>query len=69
MRFKRNSIHFGLRAVGLIVGLVVGLPTVLYLAHRWLESLGYRVSGLRVLMRAVVALSLVALVLFVVCLG
>ena len=65
MRFKLNSVHFGGRAVGLIVGLLVGAPAVLYLAHRWLESLGYPVSALLVLMRVAVALGLISLVLFV----
>ncbi len=65
MRFKLNSIHFGARAVGLIVGLLIVAPAVLYLAYRWLQSLGYQVSGLLLLVKAVVALGLISLALFV----
>ena len=39
MRFKLNSIRYGARALGLIAGLVIGAPAVLYLAYRGLERL------------------------------
>ena len=69
MRFKLNSIHYGAQAVVVIVTLTIGAPAVLYLAYRGLERLGYVAGVLLTLVKASVALGLVALVLFVILLA
>ncbi len=66
MRYKLNSIHYGARALGVIVALGIAAPAVLYLAYLGLERLGYMVGALLTLMKAAFALGLIALVLFVI---
>ncbi len=65
MRYKLNSIHYGARALGVIVALGIAAPAVLYLAYLGLERLGYVAGVLLTLMKASFALGLIALVLFV----
>ncbi len=69
MRFKLNSIHYGAQALAVIVTLTIGAPAVLYLAYRGLERLGYAAGVLLTLVKASVALGLVALALFVILLA
>ncbi len=66
MQLKLNSIRYGAKALALIVTLTIGAPALLYLAERGLERLGYVVGVLLTLMRAAVALGLIALALFVI---
>ncbi len=66
MRHKLNSIHYGAKALALIAALTIGAPALLYLAYRGLERLGHVVRVLLTLMKAAIALGLIALVLFVI---
>ncbi len=66
MQLKLNSIHYGARALTLIVALTIGAPALLYLAYLGLERLGYVVGALVTLMKASAALGLIALALFVI---